>query len=101
MGASTERVQEWNEEMKNDEELRSFRNTPLSWNRCSLPFSNSRVTIPTIWLSPSTEDNWEFFVELTEKSDWTKETVVGQLLRDTIQLAYEIEEEICQRWNLK
>ena len=101
MGASTERVQEWNEEMKNDEELRSFRNTPLSWNRCSLPFSNSRVTIPTIWLSPSTEDNWEFFVELTEKSDWTKGTVVGQLLRDTIQLAYEIEEEICQRWNLE
>ena len=101
MGASTERVQEWNEEMKNDEELRSFRNTPLSWNRCSLPFSNSRVTIPTIWLSPSTKDNWEFFVELTEKSDWTKGTVVGQLLRDTIQLAYEIEEEICQRWNLE
>ena len=55
------------EEMKNDEELRSFRNTPLSWNRCSLPFSNSRVTIPTIWLSPSTKDNWEFFIELTEK----------------------------------
>ena len=48
MGASTERVQEWNEEMKNDIELRNFRNTPLSWNRCSLPFSNSRVTIPTI-----------------------------------------------------
>ena len=101
MGASTERVQEWNEEMKNDVELRNFRNTPLSWNRCSLPFSNGRVTIPTIWLSPSTEYNWEFFVELTEKSDWTKGTVVGQLLRDTIQLAHEIEEEICQRWNLK
>ena len=101
MGASTERVQEWNEEMKNDVELRNFRNTPLSWNRCSLPFLNSRVTIPTIWLSPSTEDNWEFFVELTKKSDWTKGTAVGQLLRDTIQLAHEIEEEICQRWNLE
>ena len=30
MGASIERVQEWNEEMKNDIELRKFRNTPLS-----------------------------------------------------------------------
>ena len=48
-----------------------------------------------------TKDNWEFFIELTEKSDWTKGTVVGQLLRDTIQLAHEIEEEICQRWNLE
>ena len=101
MRASTERVQEWNEEMKNDVKLRNFRNTPLSLNRCSLPFLNSRVTIPTIWLSPSTEDNWEFFVELTEKSDWTKETAVGQLLMDTIQVAHEIEEKICQRWNLK
>ena len=48
MGASTERVHEWNEEMKEDIELRKFRNIPLSWNRCSLPFSNSRVRIPII-----------------------------------------------------
>ena len=54
-----------------------------------------------IWLSPSTEDNWEFFVELTEKLDWTKGTAVGQLLRDTIQLAHKRGEEICQRWNLE
>lgn len=101
MGASTERVQEWNEEMKDDLELRAFRNTPFSWNRCSLPFSNSRTSIPTIWLSPSNDDNWNFFVELTENSDWTKKTAVGQLLLDTIQLAHEIGEEFCQRWNLE
>ena len=97
IGASTKRVQEWNEEMKDNVELRTFRNIPLSWNRCSLPFLNSRTSILTIWLSLSSEDNWDFFVELTKNSEWTKRTAVGQLLLDTIQLAHKIGEEICQR----
>ena len=100
-GGSTKRVQEWNKEMKDDLEFRAFRNTSLSWNRCSLPFSNSRISISTVWLSPSNEDNWDFFIELTENSEWTKRTATGKLLLDTIQLAHKIGRKICQRWNLE